>query len=209
MDAFELMGDLQEVADNQIDSVESRGIFDDILGVRETEMAPSMEIQAQEISEVFLEFPELQYDQWKELSAEERIDVLQKFESEIAKIEHREPIVVRGSELGNCVYGQYSPQTNDIQLNRDLLESNKESDHVQIMQTYFHEGRHAYQFYNLLVERREPNAELFNSWDVNLNVLGYNSGDYGIFGYEEYYTQPVEVDARVFAETVISKLDLR
>ena len=77
------------------------------------------------------------------------------------------------------------------------------------METYFHEGRHAYQFYNLLVERTEPNSELFNSWDVNLNVLGYNSEDYGIFGYEEYYTQPVEVDARVFAETVISKLDLR
>lgn len=42
-----------------------------------------------------------------------------------------------------------------------------------------------------------------------MNVLGYNSGDYGLFGYEEYYVQPVETDARIFAEEVMIKLDLR
>lgn len=209
MNILELNENLQETVGNKIDSVEPKNIFDNFLDIKETEMAPSMEIQAQEISEVFLEFPELKYDQWKELNMEEKIDVLQKFEYEIAKIEHREPILVRGSDLGNCVYGQYSPQTNDIQLNQELLASNMENDHTQIIQTYLHEGRHAYQFYNLLVERTEQNLELFNSWNVNLNVLGYNSGDYGIFGFEEYYTQPIEVDARVFAETVINKLNLR
>lgn len=198
-----------ENLENNLDSVEPKNFFEDLFGTIETESAPSMEIQAREISEAFFENSELQYDNWKELTPNERIGVLQTFETEIAKIEHRASLPVKSEALGNCVYGQYSPQTNDIAINTNLIESDSKEDYLQLLNTYFHEGRHAYQFYNLLEERVEPNDELFESWNVNLNVLGYNSGDYGIFGYEEYYTQPVEVDARVFAQEVMNKLDLR
>lgn len=197
-----------EALDNNLEVTESENFYEDLLGVNEVEMAPSMEIQATEISEAFLENPELQFENWKELSPEERLEVLQNFENEVARIEHRDALPIRSDDLGNCVYGQYSPQTNDITINESLLESDSKEDYLQALNTYFHEGRHAYQFYNLTTERIEPNSELYQSWDVNLNVLGYNSGDYGYFGYEEYYTQPVEVDARVFAAEVMNKLDL-
>ena len=177
--------------------------------MNEAETAPSMEIQTREISETFFEIPKLQYEIWKDLSLQERIDILQQFETEVAKIECREALPVKSGDLGNCVYGQYSPQTNDIIISKNLMESDSRENYLQILNTYFHEGRHAYQFYNLLKERVEPNSELYNSWNVNLNVLGYNSGDYGLFGYEEYYVQPVETDARIFAEEVMIKLDLR
>ena len=195
--------------ENNLEEVEAKNFLEDLFGVKEVEFAPSMEIQAQEIAEVVLEFPELEYENWKELTPEERIDVLQNLETEVARIEHRDALPVKAEDLGDCVYGQYSPQTNDIAINADLLESDSMEDYKQVLNTYFHEGRHAYQFYNLLVERVEPNDMIFESWKVNLEVLGYNSGDYGIFGYEEYYTQPVEVDSRVFAENVMDKLDLR
>ena len=201
--------EMAEALDNNLEEVESNNSFEDLYGTNEVEMAPSMEVQAMEISEAFLETPELQFENWKELSVNEKLEALQNFENEVARIEHRAALPVKSDDLGNCVYGQYSPQTNDITLNESLLESDSEEDYIQALTTYFHEGRHAYQFYNLTTERIEPNSELFESWDVNLNVLGYNSGDYGFFGYEEYYTQPVEVDARVFAAEVINKLDLR
>lgn len=198
-----------ENLENNLDSVEPKNFFEDLFGTKEVEMAPSMEIQAQEISEAFFEIPELQYDNWKELTPDERISVLQNFEAEIAKIEHRDALPVKSEDLGNSVFGQYSPQTNDIAINSNLIEADSKDDYLIVLDTYFHEGRHAYQFYNFMEERIEPSNELFESWNVNLNVLGYNSGDYGLFGYEEYYTQPVEVDARVFAEEVMNKLDLR
>ena len=201
--------EITENPENSLETVEPKSLLEDLFGINEVEIAPSMEIQAREISETFFEIPKLQYENWKELSPQERIGVLQQFEAEVAKIECRDALPVKYADLGNCVYGQYSPQTNDITISKSLIESDSHKDYLQTLNTYFHEGRHAYQFYNLLNERVEPNSELYDSWDVNLNVLGYNSGDYGFFGYEEYYTQPVETDARVFAEEVMIKLDLR
>ena len=57
----------------------------------------------------------------------------------------------------------------------------------------------------------EPNKELVDSWAVNIDIVGYDNGDRLIFkdmGYWEYYSQPIEVDARVFAETVINEIGL-
>lgn len=201
--------EVEENLENGLDMVEANTVLKDLLSISEVEMAPSMEIQAQEISEIFLENTDLQYENWKNLSTQERVDALQKFEVEVANIEHRDALCIKFDDLGNGVYGLYSPQTNDITINDRLIESNSQEDYIQILDTYFHEGRHAYQFYNLLNERVEANSDLYESWNVNLNVLGYRTSDYGYFGYEEYYIQPVEVDARVFAQEVMNKLDLR
>lgn len=201
--------EMTESPERDMENGEQEGFLEKSFGFHEVETAPPMEIQVQEISEAFLEFPELQYDNWRELEPEERIDVLQQLEAEVARIEHRDMIPIRMEDLGDHIYGRYSPQTNDITINRSLLESGTREDYLEAMDTYFHEGRHAYQYYNLMKEQVEPNSQLCESWDINLNVLGYNSGDYGLFGYEEYYTQPIEVDARVFAEAAMTKLDLR
>lgn len=176
---------------------------------KEVELAPSMELQAKEIAEAFLEFPELNYENWKELCSEERLNVLQSFETEIARIEHRDPLVVRQADLGQCVRGQCSWHTGELLVNTDMLGSDSREDYVQSLTTFIHEGRHAYQFHNLYVEAVEPNKELLDSWHVNLDVLGYDSGDHIFFGFEKYYTQPIEVDARVFAQATIKNMDLR
>lgn len=204
---------LLETAENfendDFNEFEQKNFLEDFLEVNEVEKAPSMEIQACEISEAFLEIPELQYENWKELGVDERITVLQNFEEEVAKIEYRKESVIKADDLGEGCLGQFSGLTKDITLNEKLIMSDSKEDYLQVLETYFHEGRHAYQYHNLYVEQTESNSVLINAWHINENILGYNSGDYGLFGYEEYYTQPVEVDANTFAEEVMEKLDLR
>ena len=46
------------------------------------EFAPSMEVQAAEICEVFRDIPELQFENWQELSIEQRTEALNAFETE-------------------------------------------------------------------------------------------------------------------------------
>jgi hypothetical protein len=59
----------------------------------------------------------------------------------------------------------------------------------------------------LYEHRSEISDEKFNAWKVNLETIGYESGRK--LGYEYYYTQPVEVDARIFAEAVTNHLSFR
>lgn len=203
--------ELQEIQD--VSNTEFDEGFPDFLKRNEArEFAPSMEVQAAEICDVFNEIPELKYEEWRELSIEDRADVLREFENKIAEIEMRNPMIVDHKELSDGVMGYYN--SDGIMISDVLLGDNSYDAYRETLDTLFHEGRHAYQFYNLEVERTEASDELYNSWNVNENYLGYNSGDayagteYEIFGYWEYYTQPVEVDARVFAETVINKLGI-
>ena len=198
-----------EIIESGMEANSLKDIFEDIFTINETEYAPPMEVQNAEIAETFLEIKELDYDVWKMLTPDERVDVLNRFESEVATIEHRDVLPVEADELGNATYGQYSVSENKIFINKDLIASDSKEAYLETLDTYFHEGRHAYQFYNILHERTEPSDELFDAWRVNLNVLGYNSGDYGFFGSEEYYTQPVELDARYFAEKQMNAIDLR
>jgi len=131
----------------------------------------------------------------------------ERFESKIAEIEHRDVLPVTASDLGDYTYGQYSPLKKEIVMNEKLIESDSQENYILALSTFFHEGRHAYQYYNLYEKIVEPNSERTMSWRVNLEDLGYK--DYGIFGFEEYYTQPIEVDASTFSEEIMMKLDLR
>ena len=63
-----------------------------------------------------------------------------------------------------------------------------------------HEGRHAYQNYNL--EQREVNSDSYSTFEWRQNMEdGYKSPE--IYGFRAYWTQPVEVDARAFAQDVL------
>lgn len=174
------------------------------------EFAPSMEVQAAEIRDIFAEIPELQYDKWKELDVEQRTEILNSFEKEIAKIEMREAMPIEHEATEPTLMGSYNGERlliSDNLMGNDSYEAYKET-----LNTLFHEGRHAYQYYNLDVRQTETNSELVDAWRVNLKELGYENGDENIFtvfshmGYKRYYTQPIEVDARVFASTVVDKL---
>ncbi len=173
------------------------------------EFAPSMEIQAEEISEFFREIDDLQFDRWKELDMGGRIEALFALEKETAEIAHRPPLEVTYEAMEDTTFGYFDGSR--IVLSEKFLSSDSYEDYKEVLDTVFHEGRHGYQNYNLREERVDQSQELVESWRVNKDILGYKNGENSLIkelGFYEYYTQPVEVDARVFAETVIAKLDL-
>lgn len=174
------------------------------------EFAPSSEVQAAEIREAFLDIPELRYENWVELNGEQRVAALNELEQQVAEIAMRDPMDVQMAAFEkDTLMGTFDGTT--LRIADHSLMDNSYDGYTETLNTLLHEGRHAYQDYNLYVERVEQSQELVDSWKVNNVDLGYDNGDRLIFkdrGYLEYYTQPVEVDARVFAETVINEIGL-
>lgn len=178
--------------------------------------APSMEVQAEKIKVIFDDTPEIQYDNWKNLNIDERKKALSDFEKEIAYIEKRISMPVEYEKLSGGMMGYTDGRK--LVVSERVLKSNDYSDYKETLNTLFHEGRHSYQNYNLYVRRTEQSDETFNSWVINRKKLGYSSGDVSFpfnlseafrqKSFYQYYTQPVEVDARLFAETVERKIGL-
>lgn len=165
--------------------------------------APSDNIQIEEAAEVMKDIEGLSFDEWKELSLDERKSVLQHVENSIANIAHREvcPVCVKSMEEGH--YGYFSPSDQSITVNSRYLESDSYEDYKECLDTIVHEGRHAYQDYNLNVREVHPREGDLTNWKVNENQIGYQ--DAATCGLKEYWMQPVEADARSFAEDVIKK----
>lgn len=202
---------------NEVGTCLSEGVrqdaFDDFDKFRNAEinlegLAPTDAEKVRLVSEVISQMPEFQYDVWKDLSPEKRLSSLSELEQRVAEITLRPPCEVVMEEMDGKNGYQIG---NKIALNKDLLENNNFGSMKQVIRTTLHEGRHAYQDFNLNKCVVEPNHELVNSWRVNLKDMGYENGNCGIFdfakmGLKRYYTQPVEVDARVFAESVVGKV---
>lgn len=172
--------------------------------------APTTEIQAAQIREEFLNIPELQYDNWKELSIEERIDALNAMEQKTAEISKRNPMQVVVEPMRGGLMG-YFDGTKLAISEKSLMKSDYFS-YMQALDTLFHEGRHAYQRYNMERspdERAERNNSLVHAWMDN-HVLGYRGQTLEIknWGFMRYQEQPVEVDARVFAERILQELEI-
>ncbi|MCR5024066.1 MAG: hypothetical protein K6A90_07015 [Lachnospiraceae bacterium] len=225
LDKTEYIGDsnrelieLPEIVPYGEAEIERKGSLHTVEGDREQRdlYAPSMEMQAEKIKAIFEVTPELQYDNWKNLDINERKKVLNDFEKSIAKVEMRIPMPVGYEKLSGGVMGYTDGRK--LVVSERVLKSNDYSDYKETLNTLFHEGRHSYQNYNLYVKRTEQSDEIFNSWVVNRKKLGYSSGDVSFpfnmsesfrqKSYYQYYTQPVEVDARLFAETVERKIGL-
>lgn len=225
------------------------------------EKAPTMEIQAREIRDYFIEQPELQYEIWKKMDLDERVDALQALEYKVAEIAKRPPIDVQATKMRSYLNGYYQEKHNSMYINQKYMTSDRPENYKRVMNTFFHEGRHAYQRYNADLEIKnniecvckgkpvkgvgpEQSRALVQSWIDNDRLTEifsfYRDGDHtsdyvyyryknrlkeeGIdsvgkalryivppstdLGMEEYYLQPVEVDARTFAEAVINELEL-
>lgn len=178
--------------------------------------APSMEVQAERIKEIYDATPELHYNKWKSLDINERKTVLNNFEREIATIEKRPSVPVEYERMSNGVMGYNDGRK--LVVSEKVMNSNNYADYKETLNTLFHEGRHSYQNYNLDVKRTERSDEAFKAWEINRKELGYISGNLAFpFNLNEafrqkcfnkYYTQPVEVDARLFAEIVEKKIGL-
>lgn len=166
--------------------------------------APSVEIQAGLIREAALNIPDLRYESWKQMNPEQRLQLLNTLEERTAEIALRDPKTVVARELnvpGLC-------KNESIILNRELLNADTVEGFEALVSTLIHEGRHAYQQYNMTVSQVEKSKELVNAWRTNM-VLGYDNGA-GKFHWgrseTELEMQAREVDADAFAFSVMEQL---
>ena len=185
----------------------------------ETIEAPHDHIQIDEISELLGNCEDLNFEKWKSLELGEKVELLNDLEEKIAQIEHRPacPIycneymgsieVINGNVYGH--FGGYSPVTKDINLNSELFTSKDPSVFKELVNTVVHEGRHAYQDYNIHVCEVHPRHSEVVSWaetmgDGKWQYWGDCSTELGQRLYEQ---QSVEIDARNFAGDVVSKIE--
>lgn len=166
--------------------------------------APSDFEQVEQISDAMCEIKGTYYDDWKILSMSERLAAMQEVENAAAEISHRPACEVRCEDLPPGHLGYFSPVTKEIVLSSEFLNDDYTS-YKETLDTIIHEGRHAYQDYNLNERQVHSSQGDITNWKINENIYGYQSEQ--IFGYKLYWMQPVEADARKFAEDVLTKLN--
>lgn len=176
--------------------------------------------QIESIADYMADIEEIRFDNWKELSLEKMVDVLNQLEQRIARIEHRPATIISTEMLDSKLFGY---QLNDrIVINTEYLDSSKENPYVLdvVLETLIHEGRHRYQQYNVDERMVHESLSEVETWRQNMHELGYADGSpvsiieigpIGLFTNERlckigerlYYYQPIEIDARNFAGDVM------
>lgn len=141
---------------------------------------------------------------WRGLSDDEKIDYFQSLENCMAMENNRENCKVNGKFLytgeEGVVLGAYNPKTREIDINVSQFDeySLYGKEPSRLTQTCLHEGRHALQHQVAERKVKYPDSEVAEEWQHNLeegNYISYKRNP------KAYYNQPVERDAREFAET--------
>lgn len=181
--------------------------------------APQDFLQIEAVGDTLAECQELRLENWQNLELNERLDVLNNLEERIAAIEHRTPCPVKaGHDMGTLevwgdnVYGQmggYRPGYQDITINAELIMSDNPIVHREMLDTLIHEGRHAYQDYNLHVCEVHPRHSEVESWR---DTWGDGKWEYAgdcstLIGQRLYEQQSIEIDARNFAADVLDNMN--
>lgn len=139
---------------------------------------------------------ELDPSNWNSLNLQKRTELLQRVENLQAELQNRPAATVSNEPMATNQHGYYCNQK--IVQNQDMVKYCKTSD--MATKNLFHEGRHAYQKDVVAHPENHPevSAETRDAWDRNLAPNGYVNPEDDTF---LYYWQPVEVDARAYAET--------
>jgi len=152
----------------------------------------------------------LRYENWEKLTLDERLEALQEIENAAAAASCRTPMKITPATYQNTgqvvTMGQMDWANRQILINADVLRQDSFQCYSKCLNTVLHEGRHAYQWSNVYEQRTEPGDERYQSWVMNLET-GYVSAER--FGFAHYCMQPVELDAREFAEDVLAKVNYR
>lgn len=147
--------------------------------------------------------------QWTELSEERKLEVLQTIENHSAFEAGRFSCPVVGKFLytgtDGVVLGTYDPKNQVIYVNSSQFASDSRygKDSEAIVTACLHEGRHAYQHQVTDGTVLHDNQAEANAWKENLaegNYISFRDNP------RAYYNQPVEVDARRFAEEKYSEI---
>lgn len=178
--------------------------------------APQDYVQIEAVGETLANCEELRWENWHNLELSEKVEVLNDIESRIAAIEHRPPCPVRtGNDMGQLevtsygVFGHlggYRTGSKDITLNPELLTSDNPMVYREMLDTLVHEGRHAYQDYNVNVCEVHPRHSEVASWSETMagGKWGYWGDCSNELGQRLYEQQAIEIDARNFAHDVLN-----
>ena len=175
------------------------------------------------IADYLTSLDEFKLENWSKLTLEERAEVLNKVEQRIAAIEHRPPLKVQLEQLGPRHLGYQCAAQHKIALNSLYVMSNDPRMHREVIDTIVHEGRHAYQHYNVDVKLIHESGSEVATWRQNFYnpkfqyyhstghkiMIPFSDGKQYDVDFRLYYYQPVETDARNFAGDVLSKLEKR
>jgi len=174
-------------------------------------------VVTEQIAEYLTGVESLKYENWKKLSLEERRELLNGIENRIAQIEHRPPVPIKVEKMDARTFGYQDSYNNLIALNSKYVMSDSKESYRDVIDTIIHEGRHAYQHYNVDKKCIHDSLSVVNTWRENFydpkyryysgsSVVVIGSNKIGDVGYRLYYYQPVEIDARNFASDVMLKL---
>lgn len=175
--------------------------------------APTDMEQVEQISDILASTEGIRIEEWKELSLNDREKLLNKIERQIAEIEHRHPCPIEiknlgkisetnGMLLGHMGVHETSVWGEKIVINSELVKSNHPLFYKEVLDTVLHEGRHSYQTYNLKHRETHTSKGDLTNWRVNFNKFGYQNAE--LCGFKAYWMQPIEADARKFAEDVLT-----
>lgn len=164
--------------------------------------APADIEQIRQIGDYLSVSSPIRYDNWLNTEYDGRCEALREAEVKIAEIEHRPACEVKFQCMEECHLGYFNPSDKTITINSAYIFSDSPSAYREVLDTLIHEGRHAYQDYNMYGREVHPRAGEVNMWKWNENDIGYQT--VALCGFEIYAMQPVETDARAFAEDVLT-----
>lgn len=172
--------------------------------------APQDHIQIEQISDLIDNCEEIKYENWVSLELPEKQAVLNALEERIAEIEHRPACPIILTPLEENEWGGYNPVRKDITINSDYVEQSDFYTYREVIDTLIHEGRHAYQDYNVNVAEIHPRHSQVVSWSETMEggKWGYWGDCSTLLGQRLYDQQSIEIDARDFARDIMDKLNL-
>ena len=188
----------------------TKSLYENLNTPLEKTEAPYDHIQVERISEVLSRCKDLKFENWVSLSLKEKGKLLNSLEDRIAEIEHRPACHIKLTELRHDQWGGYSPITKDITINSSFVKLSDYNTYCEIIDTLVHEGRHAYQDYNINVNEVHPRHSEVESWADTMQGGKWEYwGDCSTkLGQRLYEQQSIEIDARNFAADVLEKLGL-
>jgi len=135
-----------------------------------------------------------QEDKWDDLSHEEQKESITGLAGCIADETGNEnpPEIVFRGDMGDDEYGGYYPDTNTLEINENML-----NDSAEAADTVAHEMWHAHQQQCAMDPTSEKGREYQEGFD------NYISPE---FDYEGYENQPIEAEAREYAQGFKDKL---
>lgn len=166
--------------------------------------APEDMIQVKECAEKINQIKGSNFVEWQNLDVAGRANVLAEIEGAVATVAHRNPCPIVFQPMAQNRFGYYDQNNKTITLNSFLLENPSEETYSRCIETVLHEGRHAYQDYNLTIRQVHADDTDIKAWRAN--DYGYGYLDVETYGFETYSKQPVEMDARDFASHVLEKM---